>query len=99
MGADDPTETMGPVGMLAATVPELRLPVISDMCGVLCVAWKQHVQGEVAIVQGAYGKGAVVLLNAYRLCSGNVYGSCYFGFGSLVLSLSRALLALGQVSF
>jgi hypothetical protein len=57
------------------------------------------VQGEVALVQGVYGKGAVLLMHAYRLCSGNVYGSCYFGFGFLVLSLSRALLALGQVSF
>ena len=79
--------------------PSLRLPSISDMCGVSCVVWEQQVQGEVALVQGAYGKGAVLLLHAYRLCSGNVYGSCYFGFGSLVLSLSRALLALGQVSF
>ena len=86
--------------MPAVTAPPCHFRhVCCFVCAVLCVVWEQQVQGEVALVQGAYGKGAVLLLHAYRLCSGTVYGSWYFGFGSLVLSLSRALVALGQVSF
>ena len=49
-------------------------------------------------MQGAYAKGAALLMRAHEQSAPNVYGSSYFDFGSLVLSLSRALVALGQVS-